>query len=120
MNEPFVYSDGQTASNGEELLKLCQQFPDESIGYLLRGDFEKWLEYIGDRKLSQCAIEIRDSETPDEQKLASFRKKIEYIDEPETITDASKPKVSFFTAVATFFIVLFDRKGKSKDSPANT
>lgn len=120
MNEPFVYSDGQTAHNGEELLHLCKQFPDESLGYLLSSDFEKWLKYIGDRKLVQYAVEARESDVSDAQKLTSFIKKVEYITEPETIRDPSKPKMSFFTLIASFFIVLFGRKDNTEDRPVNT
>ncbi len=120
MNEPFVYGNGRTAFDGKELLLLCREFPEASLKYLLRADFEKWLEYIGDRTLAQYAAEVRKKDYPEAQKLACFIKKVEYITEPETIHDTLKPKVSFFTAIATFFLVLFHRPDKTKDRPANT
>lgn len=72
MTEPFQFSNGQSARNGEDLVKLCQQFPDDAINYLVREDFEKWLTYIGETQFAQCAATARKIDSSDRQKLATF------------------------------------------------
>jgi hypothetical protein len=72
MSEPFIFANGQIANNPEDLIKLCQQFPDDSVDYLLREDFEKWLSYIGANNIAQYAIEARQASVEDRQKLNSF------------------------------------------------
>ena len=47
MNQPFYFPDGRLANNADDLLELCQQYPDEATDYLVREDLEKWLAYIG-------------------------------------------------------------------------
>ncbi len=72
MTEPFQFSNGQLARNGEDLIKLCQQFPDDATNYLVREDFEKWLAYIGESQFAQCAATARQSDTDVRQKLETF------------------------------------------------
>ena len=123
MAEPFIYSNGQLAYNAEDLIKLCRQFPDDSFGYLMREDFEKWLSYIGANQIAQYATEARQNSVSDEQKLDLFITKSQTKPksantQPEAMavkSKAVKPKVNFFTAIATFFMVLFDRKTKTND-----
>jgi hypothetical protein len=72
MAEPFIFANGQIAHNPEDLIKLCQQFPDDGVNYLLREDFEKWLSYIGANSIAQYATEARQASLANEQKLSSF------------------------------------------------
>ena len=49
--------------------------------------------------------------------------KLEVETEPQsevTTATAEKPKISFFTAIATFFIVLFDRKSNTEERSLNS
>ena len=130
MTEPFIFSNGQIAHNAEDLIKLCQQFPDNSVGYLIREDFEKWLSYIGANKIAQYATEARQYSISDERKLDLFITKSQTKPEIETKPEleaepeieakpteaiSEKPKVNFFTAIITFFAVLFNRKPKTND-----
>ncbi|MEL4898131.1 phycobilisome linker polypeptide [Crocosphaera sp. Alani8] len=59
MAEPFYFSNNHLAKNVEDLVLLCEQFPEEGLEYLIRGDFEKWLDYIGEQKFSVIAKKAR-------------------------------------------------------------
>ena len=72
MTEPFQFSNGQFARNGEDLIRLCQQYPDDATNYLVREDFEKWLSYIGETQFAQCAAAARKIDSGDHEKLATF------------------------------------------------
>ncbi|MDJ0634297.1 MAG: hypothetical protein QNJ34_14000 [Xenococcaceae cyanobacterium MO_188.B29] len=71
MTEPFRFADTPVSSI-EDLLKLCQQFPDEAVNYLIREDFEKWLAYVGKTKLANYAQQARQSSVSNEEKLQLF------------------------------------------------
>ncbi len=71
MTEPFRFADTPVNSI-EDLLKLCQQFPDEAINYLIREDFEKWLAYVGKTDLATYAQQARQSSVSNEEKLQLF------------------------------------------------
>ena len=72
MNQPFYFPDGQLANNADELFELCQKYPDEATNYLVKGDLENWLAYIGSYELAACATNARQTELPDRQKLEEF------------------------------------------------
>ena len=72
MNQPFYFPDGRLANNADELLELCQQYPDEATNYLVREDLEKWLAYIGSYDLAECAVNARQTELEDRHKLEEF------------------------------------------------
>lgn len=90
MAEPFVFANGQVAYNPEDLIKLCQQFPNDSVDYLIREDFEKWLSYIGASKVAQYAAEARSSAIDNEQKLSSFIAKFQAQSTPEVSQKTSQ------------------------------
>ncbi len=122
MTEPFVFANGQIARNAEDLIKLCQQFPDDSVNHLIREDFEKWLSYIGATKIAQYATEARQASVADHQKLDAFISKsqakpqVEVTPAPSEPTSqvSSKPKVNLFTAIANFFSNLSGNKNNNK------
>ena len=72
MNNPFQFINGQLAHSKEELLKLCEQNPDDATNYLIKEDLEKWLAYIGDYELAECATNARQTDVSDRQKLEEF------------------------------------------------
>ena len=72
MNQPFYFPDGRLANNADELFELCQQYPDEATNYLVKGDLENWLAYIGSYELAECATNARQTELEDRQKLEEF------------------------------------------------
>ena len=72
MTEPFKFSDGQSAYTVEELISLCQQFPSESLDFLMRQDFEKWLDYIGKSDLAVKAQQIRQASLSDSDRIKQF------------------------------------------------
>ena len=72
MTQPFQFANGQLAHSAEDLLKLCQQFPADGINYLIREDLEKWLSYIGQEDIAQCAANARQTPLEDRQKLEEF------------------------------------------------
>ncbi len=72
MTQPFQFSNGQLAHNADDLLQLCQQFPDDGTNYLVREDLEKWLSYIGKDDIAQCATNARQTALEDRQKLEEF------------------------------------------------
>lgn len=107
MAEPFIFANGQVAHNPEDLIKLCQQFPDDSVNYLLREDFEKWLSYIGANNIAQYAIEARQDAVANEQKLNSFLTKIQTKSTSETTSKTSqkeeRSQESLLLTIVNFF-----------------
>ena len=59
--EPFVFSDEEEASSVEELIKISEKLPQQGIDFLMGGNFEKWLAYIGRNDLAEIAISARSS-----------------------------------------------------------
>ncbi|WP_013324161.1 hypothetical protein [Gloeothece verrucosa] len=74
MAEPFRFANGQLAYTVADLKKISEQFPQDSINYLVRGDFENWLNYIGDSKAAQQAREARQANLNDQDRLKKFLK----------------------------------------------
>lgn len=72
MSEPFRFSNGQLAHTGDDLLQFCQQFPQDSISYLVGGDFEKWLDYLGEKTLAEKARAARQANLSDLDRLEKF------------------------------------------------
>ncbi len=72
MTQPFQFPNGQAANNAEDLVKICEQSPNDCIYHLNREDFEKWLEYIGETKLAEAAKLARLAPVSDEQRLEQF------------------------------------------------
>jgi hypothetical protein len=73
MTEPFRFPDGQLAYNVEDLVRLCQQSPNDGVNYLMREDLEKWLAYIGKTNLAQRAKKIREqSASSERERLNKF------------------------------------------------
>ena len=105
MTEPFKFSDGQLAYNAEELISLCQKFPAESLDYLMREDFEKWLNYIGKSDLAAKAQTIRQASISDSDRLKQFITQFQTTpvtakkSSPKT-TDVSKAPVAKASKVA--------------------
>jgi hypothetical protein len=75
MTDPFYFPDGRVANNAEDLLELCEQYPDDATGFLVRQDLEKWLAYIGDYDVAECAANARQIDVSDRQKLEDFLNK---------------------------------------------
>jgi len=104
MTEPFKFSDGQSAYTVEELIPLCQKYPSESLEYLMRGDFEKWLDYIGKSDLAAKVSQIRQGSISDGDRIKQFITQCQSISvptqksSPKTITpDVSKSKATVAT-----------------------
>ena len=84
MTNPFQFPNGQLAYSAEDLLELCQQFPDDGVNYLVREDLEKWLSYIGKEDIAQCAANARQTPLEDRQKLEEFLNKCHALSSPES------------------------------------
>ncbi|MCC0177073.1 hypothetical protein I4641_08795 [Waterburya agarophytonicola K14] len=84
MTQPFQFPNGQLAYSAEDLLKLCQQFPDDGVNYLVREDLEKWLAYIGQEDIARCAANARQTPLEDRQKLEEFLTKCHALSSPES------------------------------------
>ena len=100
MTEPFKFSDGQSAYTVEELIPLCQKYPSESLEYLMRGDFEKWLDYIGKSDLAAKVSQIRQGSISDGDRIKQFITQCQSVSistkelPPKTPTsEVSKPEV---------------------------
>ena len=129
MSEPFVFSNGQVAYNAEYLIELCHKFPDDSSNYLLKGDFEKWLAYIGETKFAQLARDSREALMDDSQKLSAFIAKCQTVEkqpniEPSQVKSSDKVdnakkspksgKVSLLAIFSQFIYNLFSSRGRKK------
>lgn len=88
MTEPFHFPDGRVANNAEDLLKLCEQYPDDATGFLVRQDLEKWLAYIGDYDVAECAANARQIDVSDRQKLEDFLNKCHSVTAPQPVPSA--------------------------------
>ncbi|MEM8831320.1 MAG: hypothetical protein AAGE96_18460 [Cyanobacteria bacterium P01_G01_bin.19] len=92
MTQPFYFPNGQSAYSAEDLLKLCQEFPDDGVNYLIREDLEKWLAYIGKEDIARCAANARQTSLEDRQKLEEFLTKCHALSSPES-RDISKQTI---------------------------
>ncbi|PSB07883.1 hypothetical protein C7B62_18520 [Pleurocapsa sp. CCALA 161] len=88
MTEPFHFPDGRVANNAQDLLELCEQYPDDATGFLVRQDLEKWLAYIGDYDVAECAANARQIDVSDRQKLEDFLNKCHSLTEPQPVPSA--------------------------------
>jgi predicted GTPase len=68
---PFIFQ-GQKAYTVEDLVKLCEICPIDAIYYLMRGDFEKWFDYIGKTNLAKMTKQTRHERGSDEDHLKQF------------------------------------------------
>ena len=116
MTEPFYFTNGQLAYNADDLMNLCRQFPGDGIYYLMREDLEKWLAYIGNIDLAQCATKARQATVDDRQRLEKFLSQCQSATAPATpnsktthpeVTSPSTKKTSFFRAIAKLFVKIF-------------
>lgn len=93
MTQPFRFPNGQLAHNAQDLLQLCQQFPDDGTNYLVQEDLEKWLMYIGKDDIAECAAIARQAAAlEDRQKLGEFLNKCHALtpsDQDKDIINAS-------------------------------
>ena len=88
MTQPFHFPDGRLANNADDLLELCQQYPDEGTNFLVRHDLENWLAYIGNYDLAECATNARQSDLEDRQKLEDFLNKSHSLTQKKTVPAA--------------------------------
>ena len=95
MTEPFNFPDGRVANDAKDLLELCEQYPDDATGFLVRQDLEKWLAYIGNYNFAECATNARQTDMDDRQKLEEFLSRCHSV----TVADAV-PKAQPETAIA--------------------
>jgi hypothetical protein len=91
MTEPFRFSSGLVAYSVQDLIGVCHKSPQEVIYYLNRGDFEKWLAYIGEENIAKKVEEVHYSSVSDEEKLKQF---IAILQPPqkETLTATPSPE----------------------------
>ena len=89
MTEPFNFPNGRMANNAEDLLELCEQYPDEATGFLVRQDLEKWLAYIGSYDVAECAANARQLDIGDRQKLEDFINRCHSLTEPKPVPAAA-------------------------------
>ena len=98
MTDPFYFSDGRLAYNVADLLELCQQDPDAGTSYLVKQDLERWLAYIGNYEVAECAANARQAELSDRQKLEEFLNKSRSITQEKAIPSAESETPSSQTA----------------------
>lgn len=94
MTQPFYFANGQLAHSAEDLLELCQRFPDEGVNHLVKEDLERWLAYIGKEDIAQCATTARQTEHSDRHKLDEFLAKCHALSSPEAQPEVKMPDVS--------------------------
>ncbi|MDJ0845228.1 hypothetical protein [Crocosphaera sp.] len=100
MPEPFRFSSGHLAYTVQDLVGVCHQSPQEVIYYLKRGDFEKWLAYIGETAIAQKVEEVSKLSVTDEELLKQFIKVLEP-PEPEKSSPTSSPEKTISDSPAT-------------------
>ena len=88
MTQPFHFPNGRAANDAKDLLELCEQYPDEATGFLVRHDLENWLAYIGSYDVAECAANARQIEGEDRQKLSDFLNKCHSLTASEPVPTA--------------------------------
>lgn len=118
MSEPFVFANDR-AYNAEDLLKLCQEFPDEAVNYLIKEDFEKWLAYIGKTDFATYAVQARQASVSNEEKLQQF---IENCQETKTNVVTKQPEKSPESAnlLSKIKSFLFGNRQKTQEQKLST
>ena len=89
MPEPFRFNSGHVAYTVADLIGVCDQSPQEIIYHLKRGDFEKWLAYIGETEIAKKVEEVSKLSVTEEELLKQF---IEVLQPPQpenTISESS-------------------------------
>lgn len=69
---PFYFRNRLEAHSPEELVTLCEQYPDDAMFHLAGGHFEPWLTYIGRSDLALVAHVGSRKVTTWEEPLAKF------------------------------------------------
>ena len=104
MIEPFRFTDGQLAYTVKDLVRLCQQSPTDGINYLMREDFEKWLDYIGESDLARKAKEARQASLSEEERLKQFLSRCQPPNrKPSKPSQNSNPLLSALKVIGNFF-----------------
>lgn len=88
MTQPFHFPNGQAANDAQDLLELCKQYPEDATGYLVRQDLEKWLAYIGNDDVAECAANARQIDVEDRQKLEEFLNRCHALTLPKPVPAA--------------------------------
>lgn len=101
MTQPFHFPDGRLAHDANDLLELCQQYPDAGTDCLVRQDLEKWLAYIGSYDVAECAVNARQTDLSDRQKLEEFLNKCHSLTLPKTVPAAATKSASIENQQAT-------------------
>ncbi len=101
MTQPFYFPDGRLAHDANDLFELCQQYPDAGVNYLIRQDLEKWLAYIGNYDVAECAINARQTDLSDRQKLEEFLNKCHSLVLPKSVPAAVTESASMENQAAT-------------------
>ena len=94
MTEPFKFSSGQLAYTAEDLIKLCGEFPDESLEFLMREDFEKWLDYINKPDVAAIVRQIRQDSLPGGDRINALINQYQNIFITPKISSPKTPKAS--------------------------
>ncbi len=100
MPEPFRFSSGHLAYSVQDLIGVCHQSPQEVIYYLKRGDFENWLNYLGETEIAKKVEEVRHLSVTEEEQLKQFIKVLQP-PEPEETTPTSPPEMTTSESPAT-------------------
>lgn len=85
MTQPFHFPDGRLANDANDLIELCKQYPNEATNFLVRQDLEKWLAYIGNYDLAECAANARQTDIDDRQKLEEFLERYNSVTAPQPV-----------------------------------
>jgi hypothetical protein len=94
MTQPFHFPDGRIANDAKDLLELCEQYPDDATGFLVRQDLEKWLAYIGSHEVAECAANARQIDVGDRQKLEDFLNRCHSLTSPQAVaSDTPEPNL---------------------------
>ncbi len=53
----FTFKSGESASNRQELVNLCEKYRGEAQEYLYHGDFERWFRMVNRNDLADAALQ---------------------------------------------------------------
>ena len=118
MPEPFRFNEHQV-NNIEDLIKSCQNFPDEAINYLMREDFEKWLVYIDRIDLANYAEKARKAAVSDEEKLQQFIANCQKIKTDGVVNQPNKSQKST-NLLSQIRQMIFGNRQKTREQKLST
>jgi predicted GTPase len=109
--QPFFFGDNDFAHNVEDMLRLSLSKYNTAVTFLINGDFEKWLTYLGKADLAKAATLARTEAKPPADRLKDFLTACWLVVFSDKLEQAKQ---------SSFTLLLIGRTGVGESSTVNT